>query len=120
MTIEIPPGLTELLQGFIVEVLRKRPPDLVDFAVQYFNHLQGTGNQEGTGTGGATGTAGEPKLTEVKREDDDESGLERELMLVFHTLRPRNKTSLEIRPQDLILGLDIDSDYPDSFNITRP
>lgn len=31
--IQIPPGLTELLQGYTVEVLRQRPPDLVDFAV---------------------------------------------------------------------------------------
>lgn len=34
--IQIPPGLTELLQGYTVEVLRQQPPDLVDFAVDYF------------------------------------------------------------------------------------
>uniref|UniRef100_A0A670JMD0 RIIa domain-containing protein n=1 Tax=Podarcis muralis TaxID=64176 RepID=A0A670JMD0_PODMU len=34
--IEIPPGLTELLQGYTVEVLRHRPPDLLAFAAEYF------------------------------------------------------------------------------------
>uniref|UniRef100_A0A670HYC7 RIIa domain-containing protein n=1 Tax=Podarcis muralis TaxID=64176 RepID=A0A670HYC7_PODMU len=36
MSIEIPPGLTELLQGYMVEVLRHRPPDLLAFAAEYF------------------------------------------------------------------------------------
>ncbi|XP_037384618.1 cAMP-dependent protein kinase type II-alpha regulatory subunit isoform X2 [Talpa occidentalis] len=38
--IQIPPGLTELLQGYTVEVLRQQPPDLVDFAVSYFTRLR--------------------------------------------------------------------------------
>uniref|UniRef100_F7D8A6 cAMP-dependent protein kinase type II-alpha regulatory subunit n=1 Tax=Monodelphis domestica TaxID=13616 RepID=F7D8A6_MONDO len=38
--IEIPPGLTELLQGYTVEVLRNHPEDLVDFAVDYFTRLR--------------------------------------------------------------------------------
>lgn len=38
--IQIPPGLTELLQGYTVEVLRRRPPDLVEFAVDYFTRLR--------------------------------------------------------------------------------
>ncbi|XP_069062312.1 cAMP-dependent protein kinase type II-alpha regulatory subunit [Pleurodeles waltl] len=40
MSIEIPAGLTDLLQGYTVEVLRQRPPDLVEFAVQYFSRLR--------------------------------------------------------------------------------
>ncbi|KAK6321056.1 hypothetical protein J4Q44_G00080320 [Coregonus suidteri] len=40
MSIEIPAGLTDLLQGYTVEVLRRRPPDLVEFAIQYFTCLQ--------------------------------------------------------------------------------
>uniref|UniRef100_UPI00398E7818 mitochondrial carnitine/acylcarnitine carrier protein isoform X2 n=1 Tax=Pristiophorus japonicus TaxID=55135 RepID=UPI00398E7818 len=40
MNIEIPPGLTDLLQGYTVEVLRHRPPDLVEFAIQYFTQLK--------------------------------------------------------------------------------
>ncbi|XP_044536270.1 cAMP-dependent protein kinase type II-alpha regulatory subunit [Gracilinanus agilis] len=38
--VEIPPGLTELLQGYTVEVLRNHPEDLVDFAVDYFTRLR--------------------------------------------------------------------------------
>lgn len=38
-TVEIPAGLKELLQGYTVEVLRRRPPDLVEFAVQHFTRL---------------------------------------------------------------------------------
>lgn len=36
---QIPPGLMELLQGYTVEVLRRQPPDLVEFAVDYFTRL---------------------------------------------------------------------------------
>ncbi|CAH6777678.1 Prkar2a [Phodopus roborovskii] len=38
--IQIPPGLTELLQGYTVEVLRQQPPDLIDFAIEYFTRLR--------------------------------------------------------------------------------
>lgn len=44
--IQIPPGLTELLQGYTVEVLRQQPPDLVDFAVEYFTRLREARLQE--------------------------------------------------------------------------
>ncbi|OBS71344.1 hypothetical protein A6R68_00177 [Neotoma lepida] len=44
--IQIPPGLTELLQGYTVEVLRQQPPDLVDFAVEYFTRLREARAQE--------------------------------------------------------------------------
>ncbi|XP_019737373.1 cAMP-dependent protein kinase type II-beta regulatory subunit isoform X1 [Hippocampus comes] len=40
MSIEIPAGLTELLQSFTVEVLRNQPGDLLDFALQYFTRLK--------------------------------------------------------------------------------
>jgi len=39
MNFEIPEGLTDLLQDFTVEVLRKRPADLLTFAVNYFEEL---------------------------------------------------------------------------------
>uniref|UniRef100_A0A671XQ87 Protein kinase cAMP-dependent type II regulatory subunit beta n=1 Tax=Sparus aurata TaxID=8175 RepID=A0A671XQ87_SPAAU len=38
--IEIPEGLTELLQSFTVEVLRNQPRDLLEFALQYFTQLK--------------------------------------------------------------------------------
>ncbi|KAM9292754.1 cAMP-dependent protein kinase type II-beta regulatory subunit isoform 1-T1 [Morus bassanus] len=40
MSISIPAGLTELLQGFTVEVLRSQPADLLEFALQYFGRLK--------------------------------------------------------------------------------
>ncbi|XP_005992614.1 cAMP-dependent protein kinase type II-alpha regulatory subunit isoform X2 [Latimeria chalumnae] len=40
MSVEIPAGLTELLQGYTVEVLRQKPADLVEFAIQYFTRLK--------------------------------------------------------------------------------
>ncbi len=39
MSFEIPDGLTDLLQDFTVEVLRKRPSDILAFASQYFDEL---------------------------------------------------------------------------------
>lgn len=79
MSIEIPVGLTELLQGYTVEVLRQRPPDLVEFAVQYFTRLRDTRSQDGAGAG-ATGKSGgklvmfdgEPMQTESNGDEDDE------------------------------------------------
>uniref|UniRef100_A0A8C6MP13 cAMP-dependent protein kinase type II-alpha regulatory subunit n=1 Tax=Mus spicilegus TaxID=10103 RepID=A0A8C6MP13_MUSSI len=44
--IQIPAGLMELLQGYTVEVLRQQPPDLVDFAVEYFTRLREARRQE--------------------------------------------------------------------------
>lgn len=89
MSIEIPVGLTELLQGYTVEVLRQRPSDLVDFAVQYFTRLRDTRSQDGSGAGGKTAKGvmfdGEPMQTESNGEDDDDddddSDFEREFLL---------------------------------------
>lgn len=33
----IPPGLVELLEGFVLVVLRDKPQDLVEYASQYFS-----------------------------------------------------------------------------------
>lgn len=77
MSIEIPAGLTELLQGYTVEVLRQRPPDLVEFAVQYFTRLRDTRSQDGSGATAKSGVKGvmfdgEPMQTESNGEEDDE------------------------------------------------
>ncbi|CAG08709.1 unnamed protein product, partial [Tetraodon nigroviridis] len=44
--IEIPEGLTELLQSFTVEVLRNQPRDLLQFALQYFTQLKEAESKE--------------------------------------------------------------------------
>ncbi|XP_044070256.1 cAMP-dependent protein kinase type II-alpha regulatory subunit-like isoform X2 [Siniperca chuatsi] len=47
IAVEIPAGLKELLQGYTVEVLRHRPPDLVEFALQHFTQiLEGQRNDQ--------------------------------------------------------------------------
>lgn len=87
MSIQIPPGLTELLRSFTVEILRQRPPDLVDFAVQYFTHLQNTRSQDGASTSDKTRTGmmldREPMQTGSNREvdKDDEPSFESKLIL---------------------------------------
>uniref|UniRef100_A0A3B4CJ45 cAMP-dependent protein kinase type II-alpha regulatory subunit n=1 Tax=Pygocentrus nattereri TaxID=42514 RepID=A0A3B4CJ45_PYGNA len=77
MSIEIPVGLTELLQGYTVEVLRQRPPDLVEFAVQYFTRLRDTRSQDGSGATAKSGGKGvmfdgEPMQTESNGDEDDD------------------------------------------------
>lgn len=37
---KIPPGLVELLEGFVLVVLRDKPKDLVEYASQYFTSAQ--------------------------------------------------------------------------------
>ncbi|XP_068951880.1 cAMP-dependent protein kinase type II-alpha regulatory subunit isoform X2 [Petaurus breviceps papuanus] len=64
--IEIPPGLTELLQGYTVEVLRNHPEDLVDFAVDYFTRLRDGRNLS------VDGEKGEGKDIEDEEEEDFE------------------------------------------------
>uniref|UniRef100_A0A6I8PFS9 Protein kinase cAMP-dependent type II regulatory subunit beta n=1 Tax=Ornithorhynchus anatinus TaxID=9258 RepID=A0A6I8PFS9_ORNAN len=59
MSIEIPAGLTELLQGFTVEVLRHQPGDLLDFALQHFTRLRQE-SRAGAGPGAAAGAAAGP------------------------------------------------------------
>ncbi|KAL8220876.1 UNVERIFIED_CONTAM: hypothetical protein K2H54_057077 [Gekko kuhli] len=46
MNISIPEGLTELLQGFTVEVLRSQPGDLLEFALQYFGRLKAAATEK--------------------------------------------------------------------------
>lgn len=57
MSIEIPAGLTELLQGFTVEVLRQQPPDLLEFALQHFTRLQRESERKGSARPGHEGKA---------------------------------------------------------------
>ncbi|XP_032895597.1 cAMP-dependent protein kinase type II-beta regulatory subunit [Amblyraja radiata] len=74
MSVKIPAGLTDLLQSFTVEVLRKQPDDLVGFAVQYFRQLQAS-PPDGSGAGRSPRTvnfADEPMQTDSEDDEDDE------------------------------------------------
>lgn len=75
MSIEIPPGLTELLQGYTVEVLRHRPQDLLQFAADYFGRLRDARDQELREAAAAVRDKGvnfdgEPMQTESNGEDE--------------------------------------------------
>ncbi|KAM9375376.1 LOW QUALITY PROTEIN: cAMP-dependent protein kinase type II-beta regulatory subunit-like [Pholidichthys leucotaenia] len=59
MSIEIPEGLTELLQSFTVEVLRNQPGDLLEFALQYFTQLKDSETKEAS-IGNDQNSAGRP------------------------------------------------------------
>lgn len=81
MSIEIPEGLTELLQSFTVEVLRKQPEDLLEFALQYFTQLK---ESQGQGAALSHGTdlpfrhskgvnfVEEPMQTDSENGDEDD------------------------------------------------
>ncbi|XP_035402893.1 cAMP-dependent protein kinase type II-alpha regulatory subunit [Anser cygnoides] len=75
MSIEIPPGLTELLQGYTVEVLRHRPADLVGFAAEYFTRLRDAREREAAGGGRrVVSFDGEPMQTESNGEEEPDRG----------------------------------------------
>ncbi|XP_072922425.1 cAMP-dependent protein kinase type II-beta regulatory subunit-like [Hemitrygon akajei] len=80
MSINIPAGLTDLLQSFTVEVLRKQPVDLIGFAVQYFSGLQASrGLSVGSAAGRAPKTvnfAEEPMQTDSENGDEDEDDID--------------------------------------------
>ncbi|XP_077085972.1 protein kinase, cAMP-dependent, regulatory, type II, alpha, B [Siphateles boraxobius] len=40
MSVDVPAGLTDLLKGYTLEVLKQRPVDLLEFAVQHFTSLR--------------------------------------------------------------------------------
>lgn len=61
---EIPAGLKELLQGYTVEVLRRRPANLAQFAVQHFTQVLESQRNEQAAESHSTGPA------EEEEEDD--------------------------------------------------
>uniref|UniRef100_A0AAR2KCB1 cAMP-dependent protein kinase type II-alpha regulatory subunit n=1 Tax=Pygocentrus nattereri TaxID=42514 RepID=A0AAR2KCB1_PYGNA len=65
---QIPAGLTDLLKGYTVEVLKQRPSDLLEFAVQYFTRLKEQRSAEGR----AWMTRPEVSEEEDKEDEEDE------------------------------------------------
>src|SRR6218665_50164 len=43
---EVPDGLSDLLQEFTIAVLRSKPNDLIKFAADYFNNMQDKNTKE--------------------------------------------------------------------------
>ena len=72
MSFEIPPGLTDLLQEFTVNVLRDRPPDLIEFASVYFNRLNDS--RKSLGLGGVRFQAPESADGRSEEEEAEDEG----------------------------------------------
>uniref|UniRef100_A0A8D2LZ17 Protein kinase cAMP-dependent type II regulatory subunit beta n=1 Tax=Varanus komodoensis TaxID=61221 RepID=A0A8D2LZ17_VARKO len=73
MSISVPEGLTELLQGFTVEVLRSQPGDLLEFALQYFGRLKAE-EESGGVLGRAPSESRGVNFAEEPMQTDSESG----------------------------------------------
>lgn len=74
--------MKELLQGYTVEVLRRKPPDLVEFAVQHFTQILDVRRKElkakrPSGRGARKGVSFESKSNkadvDLEEEEDNES-----------------------------------------------
>uniref|UniRef100_A0A8C1NFZ6 Protein kinase cAMP-dependent type II regulatory subunit beta n=1 Tax=Cyprinus carpio TaxID=7962 RepID=A0A8C1NFZ6_CYPCA len=111
MSIEIPEGLTELLQSFTVEVLRNQPGDLLEFALQYFTRLK-----ENESRGGAFGNehnsaarAGKAVnfIEEAYNPDEDEE--EREPR-VTHPKTDEQRQRLQEACKDILLFKNLDQE----------
>ncbi|XP_053172625.1 protein kinase, cAMP-dependent, regulatory, type II, alpha, B isoform X3 [Scomber japonicus] len=80
--IEIPAGLKELLQVYTVEVLRRRPPDLVEFAVQHFTRILESQRKEQLArkhSGKRKGVTFETKSDNSTKDDEEEEDEEEEI-----------------------------------------
>ena len=79
MDLEIPSGLTDLLQDFTVHVLRDKPEDIVDFAANYFMKLKLKEKRNKDGKKTRKGSRGvsfrsEENEDEGEESDDEEPG----------------------------------------------
>uniref|UniRef100_A0A8C6Z0I3 cAMP-dependent protein kinase type II regulatory subunit n=1 Tax=Nothoprocta perdicaria TaxID=30464 RepID=A0A8C6Z0I3_NOTPE len=115
MSIEIPPGLTELLQGYTVEVLRHRPSDLLGFAADYFARLRDARDQEAAAGGGRRGVNfdGEPMQTESNvcaeafNPDEEEEDTEPR---VVHPKTDEQRCRLQEACKDILLFKNLDQE----------
>lgn len=88
--VEIPVGLKELLQGYTLEVLRHRPPDLVAFAVQHFTHiLNGQRNDpKAKRPSVRKAVTFEPKSSPYKEAEEEEDDPKSEFFLLLVAFPP--------------------------------
>uniref|UniRef100_A0A8B9CN36 cAMP-dependent protein kinase type II-alpha regulatory subunit n=2 Tax=Anatidae TaxID=8830 RepID=A0A8B9CN36_9AVES len=109
MSIEIPPGLTELLQGYTVEVLRHRPADLVGFAAEYFTRLRDAREREAAGGGRrVVSFDGEPMQTESNGEED--LFIFTFLLKVVHPKTDEQRCRLQEACKDILLFRNLDQE----------
>lgn len=87
---DVPAGLKELLQGYTVEVLRHRPPNLAEFAVQHFTRVlenQKNERQAGNPHTSPAGNEVPPETAPNKSSENDEEEEERESPSEYYNLQ---------------------------------
>uniref|UniRef100_A0AAR2JLI5 cAMP-dependent protein kinase type II-alpha regulatory subunit n=1 Tax=Pygocentrus nattereri TaxID=42514 RepID=A0AAR2JLI5_PYGNA len=101
MSVEIPAGLTDLLKGYTVEVLKQRPSDLLEFAVQYFTRLKDCRNTSRSPVQRGVAFDKDTTPTESSEEEEDKEDEEDEEEDDFpddFTFKRRSKVNLFIHP----------------------
>ncbi|XP_028650643.2 cAMP-dependent protein kinase type II-beta regulatory subunit [Erpetoichthys calabaricus] len=113
MSIEIPEGLTELLQSFTVEVLRNQPGDLLEFSLQYFTKLKESQSRGGSPFGNEHNSAAafraaravifaeEPMQTDSENGEEDDEDVEEFVAPVINRFTRRASVCAEaFNPDD--------------------
>lgn len=84
--VEIPAGLKELLQGYTVEVLRRRPPNLVEFAVQHFTQVLENQRNDQRAKKHSAKPARKGVTFETKKDDEEEEEEEDIVSECYHMI----------------------------------
>lgn len=66
----VPPGLTDLLEEFVVKCIQENPSDLVEFAADYFNMLR-LGRKKKDSKAGKEATASKPEKKECVEDKEE-------------------------------------------------
>uniref|UniRef100_A0A4W6EU83 cAMP-dependent protein kinase type II-alpha regulatory subunit n=1 Tax=Lates calcarifer TaxID=8187 RepID=A0A4W6EU83_LATCA len=105
--VEIPAGLKELLQGYTVEVLRRRPPNLVEFAVQHFTQVLENQRNDQRAKKHSTKSARKGVTFETKKDDEEEEEEEdivsecyHMILFCFNSARPAAVCAEAYNPDD--------------------
>lgn len=112
--LEVPEGLQEFLQAFVVAILRNKPEDLLSFAADYFTNQveerqeqEDRENQGGGGTlPGLTGAFRPGENTEMENDDEERMDDEEEMIM-------RKKMNYSRRKSVAAEGYDPDADDSD-------
>jgi len=100
--LEVPEGLQEFLQAFVITVLRNKPDDLLEFAADYFqNQLDERNQAESANAGGtlpgltAAFRPGEQNEDDMDDDEDRMDDLEEEMMAKRNNYGRRKSVSAE-------------------------
>lgn len=103
--IPIPSGLQEMLQNFVVAVLREQPGDLVEFASQYFSSLLEHRD---------AGEMGAPSAANVDEDMESDDDIDEELAMMARKANYSRRKSVSAE------GFDPDADDGDDERIVHP